>query len=315
MIKYSSDQDIMLRDKRLHILVTEDHAQDASKLRWILEQDEERKYSIVHCNNLKQTLAELRCQEFDLLLLELDLEETSGIETLTTITKDNPAIPIIALTAGFNDEQGKQAIQAGAEDYLPKKDLHPALLSRAILYAIERHTLVRKLQLQATTDSLTGLPNRNALFQRLELAINSGKRHSNKFAVALLGLDGFKAVNDDHGHSVGDELLRQVGVRLTKELRSSDFIARLGGDEFVIVLQHYNGTQELIKVLEKKRSHLIQPLCIPTDKETINLKVSASIGVVEWNQSASPQEMLTFADKAMGLSKQKGHNMLSLGKL
>jgi len=92
------------------------------------------------------------------------------------------------------------------------------------------------LEHQALHDGLTDLPNRTLLYDRLRQAILSGKRNQQPLALLVMDLDRFKEINDTFGHHGGDEVLRQVAVRLRSELRESDTIARLGGDEFAIIL-------------------------------------------------------------------------------
>jgi diguanylate cyclase (GGDEF)-like protein len=120
------------------------------------------------------------------------------------------------------------------------------MLARQVVAVLELHALYanndalalanRQLEIQATHDALTGLPNRSFLQKRLEQEANAAVESNNPTALLLLDLDRFKEVNDTLGHSVGDKLLQKIGSRLQSHLRSNDFIARLGGDEFAIVL-------------------------------------------------------------------------------
>lgn len=116
------------------------------------------------------------------------------------------------------------------------------LFARLIGQEVEREQLVhelldanRRLASAAATDTLTGLPNRRALMETLQHLLALGRRQQVHVHVAFLDLDGFKAVNDQHGHEVGDQLLAAIAERLRGALRAGDFVARLGGDEFVAV--------------------------------------------------------------------------------
>jgi len=299
----------------LHVLVVEDDPDDLYILKQMLQQDFRRKFRTVHCSTLKQALTELRCQSFDIVLLDLNLGESQGLDTLKSITEENFRTPVIVLTGASNDTLGEESIKNGAEDYLPKAEVTSSLLSRSICYSIERHALTLQLQEQATTDMLTGLPNRSALFDRLEASIESNSRKNDTLAVALLDLDGFKQVNDSLGHRAGDDILRLIAGRLRKQLRRSDFVARLGGDEFVLLLNHYHSTDELVTVLEKKRELLIEPMSLYASKKIHNFTLGVSIGAVEWVSGASAQKMMSIADAAMYQSKNTGQNHITLGKL
>src|SRR5690606_40515977 len=100
-----------------------------------------------------------------------------------------------------------------AEDFIPKFEVTTSLLSRSISYAIERYRLVVQLQNQALTDQLTQLPNRAAVYERLDSLISDCDRRAIRFGIALLDLDDFKSVNDNLGHRAGDDLLRQISAR------------------------------------------------------------------------------------------------------
>lgn len=299
----------------VHVLIVEDDPDDLYLLKQMLQQDFRRKFRTVHCSTLKQALTELRCQSFDIVLLDLNLGESQGLDTLKSITEVNFRTPVIVLTGSSKETLGEESIKHGAEDYLPKAEVNGSLLSRSICYSIERHALTLQLQEQATTDNLTGLPNRSALFDRLEMAIESNSRKHDTLAVALMDLDGFKQVNDSLGHRAGDDILRQMAGRLRKQLRRSDFTARLGGDEFVLLLNHYHSTDELVSVLEKKRDMLIEPMSLYANKKIHTFTLGVSIGAVEWVTGTSAQKMMSIADAAMYQSKNTGHNHITLGKL
>lgn len=296
----------------LDVLVAEDDPDDLYLLRDMLKRDLHKRYRVVHCSTLKETVTELRNQSFDVVLLDLGLAESQGIDTLTAVLKVTTQVPVIVLTGANNEQLGEQAIKAGAEDYLPKSEANSSLLSRAVTYAIERHRLLLQLQQQATTDALTGLPNRSAIYDHLDTLVENNNRRAASLAVALLDLDGFKSVNDQLGHRAGDDLLRQVAARLRKQLRKSDFAGRLGGDEFVVILNHYRSTDELIGVLEKKRAELVRPLSLYSNQKVHKPDIGVSIGVVEWHRGMDVQKLLAMADRAMYQSKSEGKNRITL---
>lgn len=123
-------------------------------------------------------------------------------------------------------------------------------------------------------DELTGLPNRSLLLDRFNQAVAQGARQGRNVALLFVDLDGFKKVNDRLGHAAGDELLQQVGRRLSACLRACDTACRYGGDEFVVMLPEVGGDDGAARVAEKIRSRLAKPYAI--DGSTI--AISASIG-------------------------------------
>ncbi len=174
----------------------------------------------------------------------------------------------------------------------------------AIFYDItERKRLEDELDHLAHYDGLTGLPNRMLLQDRLEQTIASSERLQQKFALLFIDLDGFKLINDDAGHAVGDAVLRIVAQRLLAVIRGMDTAARLGGDEFVIILTDIGQRDNAARVAEKIMASLAQP-CQTAGS---SLSVSASIGVSLYpNDERGADELLRSADEAMYQAKRGG---------
>ena len=159
-------------------------------------------------------------------------------------------------------------------------------------------------------DLLTGLPNRHLLSDRMGQSILRSQRSGHPSAVCVLDLDGFKTINDRHGHSVGDQLLLGLSTRLQQVLRAEDTLARTGGDEFVLVLSEVGSTEECTLILDRLLQAVRQPFALAPD---LNLGVSASIGVSLYPaDNADPDTLLRHADQAMYLAKQAGKNRYQL---
>lgn len=293
------------------VIIIEDDDDDVYLVKEMLSRDEERKYTFTHCSNLQESCSILSQAKPDIVLLDLGLSDSYGLATLTALKEHLRETPVIVLTGINDDKLGQEAIKLGAEDYLPKAEVSTTLLSRAITYAIERHRLVQEVHQKASQDALTGLPNRWALFDRLDVLIDAAERNNAKLAVALMDLDGFKQVNDTLGHRLGDKLLQEVASRLTRDSRRSDMIARYGGDEFVMLLTNYGKKEDLIEVLNKKISAISEPILLKGTDETCKQRVGASIGVVEWTSSVNAQQLINCADRAMYHSKRCGKNRVT----
>lgn len=161
----------------------------------------------------------------------------------------------------------------------------------------------------ANFDSLTHLPNRRLLSDRLQQALLRSDRSGATTAICFLDLDGFKAINDQLGHAVGDQVLVGVAQHLTTVLRADDTLARLGGDEFVLLLSNLASTSECTHIL----SRVLEATCRPTLTAAGALSVTASIGVTLYpNDPADPDILLRHADMAMYLAKQAGKNRYQL---
>ncbi|MDZ7736602.1 MAG: diguanylate cyclase [Gammaproteobacteria bacterium] len=162
-----------------------------------------------------------------------------------------------------------------------------------------------RIQHLAYHDALTDLPNRNLSLDRLGHAMSYAKRHGQTLAILFLDLDNFKVINDTMGHPVGDELLRQVGGRLSGTLREQDTIGRVGGDEFLIFLPELSSAQDAAHVTEK----ILAALIAPFEVTGYSLHVTASVGISLYPRDASDVNTLVkYADTALYLAKDQGRN-------
>ena len=162
----------------------------------------------------------------------------------------------------------------------------------------------------ANHDSLTGLPNRTLLHDRLSHSLVTCKRNGEHNALLFIDLDHFKTINDSLGHSVGDLLLKRVSDILLGQVRSSDTVARLGGDEFVILLQSFHkDIEKVTKDVELVCEKLLAALLEPIDVKQHQLRIGASIGVVVFPMSGkTTDDLMRFADTAMYHAKENGRN-------
>lgn len=161
------------------------------------------------------------------------------------------------------------------------------------------------MEAMAFNDNLTGLPNRLLLADRLNQALALADRRGHRVAVGYLDLDGFKPINDQHGHRAGDLLLREVARRLRACVRSNDTVARVGGDEFVLLFTSVDQPSELTQALDRVLDALAQPMRIGG---ALSVHIGASIGVALYPEDASePGLLLHLADLAMYEAKRAGH--------
>lgn len=152
----------------------------------------------------------------------------------------------------------------------------------------------------ATHDSLTGLPNRRLLLDRLGQALAHATRYRTRVLLLVIDLDRFKLVNDTYGHNVGDELLRQVAGRLLACVRICDTVCRYGGDEFLVMLPQIDAAEDAEVVCEKVRAHLATPYAVGDEP----LLAAVSIGAALCREDGqTPGELIDRADAAMYLDK------------
>ncbi|MCW5938643.1 MAG: diguanylate cyclase [Fimbriimonadaceae bacterium] len=168
---------------------------------------------------------------------------------------------------------------------------------------IKTEEAFRTMEEIAVTDNLTGLPNRRALLNRLEVEIARANRFGTKLSCVAADIDHFKSLNDEHGHSAGDDALRAVSRALVQGLRSTDFVARYGGEEFIALLPG-SSEEEAAQIAERMRLD-VQSL------EGLAMRVTVSLGVGEWMQSdTDSRDVIDRTDAALYASKNAGRNQV-----
>ncbi len=171
--------------------------------------------------------------------------------------------------------------------------------------ALERHRRMERIRFLALHDPLTGLPNRSLLNEHLGRNLRRAHREGHQFALMFIDLDGFKQINDQHGHDAGDDLLSVLAGRMTEQLRGTDTCSRIGGDEFVVMLESVQSPESAIQVAEK----ILRCLSTPVQRGQLSLQVSASIGIALYpHDGISADALLTCADDAMYQAKARGKN-------
>jgi diguanylate cyclase (GGDEF)-like protein/PAS domain S-box-containing protein len=213
----------------------------------------------------------------------------------------------------FRDFEFARVMPDGGTRYFsvsgePRFDEHGAFAGyRGIGRDVTEIALAReRIASLAYNDALTGLANRTSLSPALEQAIERTRRHRSKLAGVFMDLDGFKQINDAHGHAAGDAFLVEVARRLRKGLRASDVVARLGGDEFFVVLEQMQDTPAVERVVSKLAAEVLKPYELFGGVKT---RISASLGVSIFPDDAGDAAtLMAHADKAMYAAKRAGKN-------
>jgi diguanylate cyclase (GGDEF)-like protein len=260
----------------------------------------------------------LRCLLHDAdvaaILMDVGLPGMDGFEAAAAIRRrlKTRYVPIIFVTGQDAPERSLEAYAAGAVDYLVKP-FDPAVLRSKLSVFIDLHRLRRHtaaLTHQALHDGLTGLPNRELFGDRLEQALARARRRTVPLAVLFVDLDGFKQVNDTHGHDAGDELLIEAGRRLRSLVRTADTVARYGGDEFTILAEEVGDADAARHLGERVVDELARPYAG-------GLELSASVGVAFTANPAAttPDGLIRRADHAMYRSKRPGAHRAEVSRV
>ncbi len=286
------------KERKSRILLVDDDEDSIIIMRHELDED---RYDIDWCANTEAARGTLASEEFDIILLDYRLGADDGLEFLKELRSEACDTPIILYTGQQDIEVEREAARRGADDYLAKDDLSASILDRMVFFAIERRKAHAELLRMALTDTLTGAANRAGLIEFIDNVRYRAKRHDRRFALLLLDLDGFKAINDERGHAIGDAVLVNL-VRIAKRCtRESDLVARLGGDEFVIVLDDIADKEGALKSAEKIRRRLGEGFELDGEQ----LPINASIGLSIWpTDGHATDKLLAVADSSMYQEKR-----------
>ena len=292
--------------QKIEILFIEDNPADVRMTEILLDEAAPGMFSLTRAKQLSEGLQLLSgpCR-FHAILLDLSLPDAQGLRAISEVLSAAPRIPMLVLS-GYDDEAlCLQAVQAGAQDYLIKGQGDGHLLVRAIRYAIERKRVEEQMRYLATHDTLTGLPNRVLLSDRLAQAISKARHDGNGIAVLHLGLDRFKAVNDTLGHAAGDSLIGLVAQRLLSRIREIDTVARVGSDEFIVMLTAIHQTEDVARIAQDFLESFGDPFMIGS-AQTFS---TASIGITLYpTDGETPARLLENASTAMSRAKAAGRN-------
>jgi len=299
----------MISKSELSVLVVEDNPGDYELVVEYLSDVSNASYQFKHCVSLQDISGVLKSSHIDVILLDLSLPDSSGIDTVSNVRSISKSLPIIVLTGIDNDELGEQAIQQGAQEYLNKNELSGRMLARIIKYAIKRKKMDEKLETLALTDPLTGLYNRRYFFERGWNEYVRARRYQHHLAVIMLDLDFFKQINDKYGHACGDMVLMRVAKLFSQTLRDVDLVARFGGEEFIILIPETDKVG-VDFVAQRIRQEIYDT---PMEHNGKNFNITASLGIALIEDVVGDFEtMINQADIALYYAKENGRNRVEL---
>ncbi|MDQ7849095.1 MAG: diguanylate cyclase [Armatimonadota bacterium] len=255
-----------------------------------------------------------RAQNPDLILLDIMMPDLDGFAVIRALKEDEATrqIPVIFMTARDELDSRVQGLDLGAHDYVTKPFNTVELLARiraALRVKALQDELTEKnkmLQQLATSDPLTGLPNRRTFDEQVFTEMERARRNAQPLSCLIFDIDDFKEINDIHGHQAGDEVLRQIGRVLTGRKRRTDLAARYGGEEFVWLLPGANQTAAV--ELGHWLLRTISELEVVTTQ--VPLRVTVSVGVSTYDPEVHGDvptgALLQHADAALLEAKRAG---------
>ncbi len=300
------------------VLICDDDSQDRKLIQTYLQQQTDREIVVLEAGQTADIQSALERGSVDLVLMDIEMPERSGMEWLKEIVQDQVA-PVVMLTGYGNEEIAAQSIQMGAVGYLPKSGLSSEKLLNAVNDALRKwreSRLVRaseqELERLANIDSLTGLLNRRAILGRLEELIKHARRYGEKLSVSMLDIDHFKRINDTYGHLSGDQTLERIAQLLRIRTRDSDMVGRYGGDEFMIILSKTDLLSAL-PAAERVRKRI--EVAKITDVKGNVFSITVSQGLTSYKPGDDTYSIISRADIALYQAKEKGRNRVETCEL
>jgi diguanylate cyclase (GGDEF)-like protein len=237
-------------------------------------------------------------------ILDWMMPVMDGLEVCRQVRRaGGPYVYILLLTGNTERDAFVTGLDAGADDYI-RKPFDPAELQARLRSATRIVELEEKLRRQATLDALTGIFNRGAIMDRLEVEMDRARRESEPLCVARIDIDHFKQVNDTHGHSAGDSVLCETARRMCSVLRPYDVVGRYGGEEFIVVFSRCDH-QTALTVAGRIREIVSKD---PVNTGSHEIPVTVSIGVASVWKSNDADSAIREADNALFRAKQLGRN-------
>jgi len=285
----------------IRILLVEDNPEEEVIVRRLLSMS----FSVVDLTTVARIRDCLRLIDdrlVDMVLLDLSLPDSEGLEGLHRLRAHSPEIPIIILTGSSDIKTAEQAVRNGAQDYLIKGQLEGNLLSHAVQFASLRQAFRIELEELSLRDPLTGLYNRRGFDLLSTQSLRLAKRNGRESVLLLADMNNLKNINDTLGHTQGDLALQAVSRAFTTALRDSDIIARFGGDEFVVL-----AVEALPPGIDVLLERLHAQLDLENAKLDMSLPVSLSIGSAPFDPKGAPSlnELIIAADSDMYAKKQR----------
>lgn len=293
------------------ILLIEDNPIDAVNTQNILNRDDNKVFAAA---GGEQARAIAAAEDIELIVCSLNLEDDDALRLVSHFRAAERTRQVPILMTGEVDQIGRLAksLDLGANDYI-MKPLDKNELAARTRTQIRRRRFQDRLRdnyerslSMALIDSLTGLYNRRYLETYIRGLMDNRAEHRKPLAVLMLDIDHFKAVNDTHGHPVGDKVLRAVAEVLTNSLRSVDMVARVGGEEFVVIMP--DTSEEFASAVAERLRQRVSEIRVPMDVGD-PISVNISIGLtMRRDEDQVPEELITRADAALYGAKAGGRN-------
>ena len=293
-----------MNDSPIDLCIIED---DADQRGLIVRRLMNERVGVVEADNGEEGLEQIRLHHPRVVITDLLMPKLDGLEVCRQVRADHSLDDtyLIVVSNCEESESRHSLLNAGADDYLTKPYDFEELLAR-LRNGLRISHLYERLRKAALTDGLTGLWNHTHLRDLLDMEFARTRRYGGEVALLMLDLDHFKAVNDTHGHEIGNSVLKATARHLERMVRDTDIVARYGGEEFVIVCPHTN-LEDAEHLAERIRRTLPEDVRV---SECPQLHITVTVGVVCSTEPDvnSVADLINLADQALYCGKEQGRN-------
>jgi diguanylate cyclase (GGDEF)-like protein len=302
-----------MHSDKISILLIEDNIPDSRLIKEFLSGASDGTYHIEYAGRLSEAIKKILENKFDAALLDLNLPDSEGLNTVYGIIQRDNNIPLIILTGLDDLSIATKSLSEGVQDYLVKGQFDDETLKRSIRYAIERKKLViekrqfeselndlkNKYRFLSFHDSLTGLYNRLYFDEELK-RIDSNIKRFEPVSIISIDINKLKKINDRDGHEQGDILIKETAKVLSLFIRKTDVLARIGGDEFCAILSKAD-----LSVANKRKKDLNEKIkAYNSQSEKIRIDISIGIASTQEDESFSVYDAIKISDERMYANKR-----------
>ena len=304
----------------LKILLVEDDALQAKITKDYLENIG---YEVIKAENGKSAIKVSKTQAVDLIVLDRVLPDIDGNEVCRWLksNEDTKRIPVIILSAKIATSEKVLGLEAGADDYLPKPYDESELKAR--VYACLRTKMLQdelreknhqleavllKMEALAITDSLTGLFNRRYFESEIDREFKKTQRYGHPTSCLMIDIDHFKEINDEYGHSIGDQTLKEISLAIKNCLREIDVLGRWGGEEFVVLLPQAD-KEGAFKAASRILSSVAACQLSSCPKQ---VTISIGLASIPDHSIDNSEKLIDASDQALYKAKAKGRNRIEV---
>ena len=298
-------------DQSGRILIIEDRPESVAWFAGALQP----KHEVSSVETFEEALVRVRGGDYDLIVVSLGMRGFDGLRLCSQLRSlpEGRNVPILVVVSDGDRRKLTQALEMGVNDYLTRPVDKNELMARVRTqmrkkrYADRlRHNVQLSLEM-AITDQLTGLHNRRYMSRHLDNLVNSARDSGKPLAFLIMDIDFFKAVNDTHGHDIGDEVLKEFAKRIAANVRGIDLACRYGGEEFVVVMPDTEISYAYSIAERLRKSIETTPVKISRDPGKIGITISIGIAASEGADDTA-DKLLHRADQALYRAKRSGRN-------